>query len=423
MDADAVKRTDGPRPASGAFARAVAPGLGTSLPKQSRAGTHRARAPEATLRAITPRMAEFGVTRLGRLTGLDRLGIEVTMATRPNARGASVTNGKGLTTTAARVSALMEAIERWHAEHAAPRLAFGLVEDVGTAGMPARLDGLPRRPGAAADPGPIFWAEAVELISGGAAWVPFDLVHTNWLETVPDNGFHTSTNGLASGNHPVEATLHALCEVIERDSCGLFEHLPTAQRARRRLDPDSIDVAAVRDLIGRVAAAEFRLALWDATSEIGVPVILAALHDTRAPETPAGFGAGCHPDPGVAALRAITEAAQTRLIAITGTREDLGPEIFAGVTGLRFRWATRDTDAPRRDWSALPRLATDCVRADLRAVVAATARATDAVYAVDLSRGPGISVVRVIVPGFETGATAEEVTPGPRAARAPEHFT
>ena len=423
MSAGIPERAGVTRPRTPLFARAVAPDAAAPLPKKLlRAGTHRLRAPEATLRAVEPRMAEFGVTRLGRLTGLDRLGIEVTMATRPNARCASVANGKGLTATAARVSALMEAIEHWHAEHAAPPLVFGLVEDVDTPARPARLDGLPRRPGAPRDPGPILWAEAVELLSGRPALVPFDLVHANWLDAVPDNGFFTSMNGLASGNHPVEAVLHGLCEVIERDARALFDRLPAEHRAGRRLDPDSIADATARDLAARVAAAGFRLALWDATSEIGVPVVLAALLDTRAPRTPSGFGSGCHADPGVAAVRAITEAAQTRLIAITGTREDLDPEVFGGATALRFRWATRETEGPLRDWAALPGLATDCLRADLRAVVAATARASDAIYAVDLSRGPGIAVARVIVPGLETDGTAQEARPGPRAARAAEYL-
>ncbi|TPE49916.1 YcaO-like family protein [Amaricoccus solimangrovi] len=389
------------------------------LPKALAEGTHRTERLEVTLARILPRMAEFGITRLARLTGLDRLGIEVTMATQPNARGVSVANGKGLCLPSARVSALMEAVERWHAERPdlAPR--FGLPEDVARPGCPAWLDGLPRRPEAAAEPGPILWAEARDLMTGGPALLPFDLVHCNWLEGVSDHGFHTSTNGLASGTHPVEAALHGLCEVIERDACALFDLLPPELRAGRRLGLAEAPGGAVAALVARAEAAGFRLALWDATSDVGVAVVMAALIDTRAPDTPPGFGSGCHPDPGVAAARAITEAAQTRLIAITGTRDDLGPEVFAGTTGLRFRWAARETGAPARDWAALPDLAGDCLRADLARVVAALARVAKAAFAVDLSREPGIAVLRVIVPGLEP-AGPSEVRPGPRAARAAE---
>ena len=382
-------------------------------------GTQRVEPPEATLARILPRMAGFGVTRLGRLTGLDRLGIEVTMAARPNAHGVSVANGKGLDAASAKVSALMEAIERWHGERPGLATRFGFGEDLATADCPAWLDGLPRRPESPADPGAIFWAPARDLLTGGAALVPFDLVHTSWLAGVPYHGFHTSTNGLASGSHPAEAALHGLCELIEHDSRVLFEALPPERRAARRLSLGSVGDAAARGLIARAEARGFGLALWDATSDIGVPVVLAALVGLEAPETPSGFGAGCHPDPGVAAVRAITEAAQTRLIAVTGARDDLEPEIFAGATGLRFRWAMRDPGAGARDWSALPSLASDCLRADLDLVAERAARAAPAVLAVDLTREPGLHVTRVIVPGLEAASPAE-ARPGPRAARAAE---
>ncbi|MGO8389042.1 YcaO-like family protein, partial [Rhizobium johnstonii] len=39
-------------------------------------------------------------------------------------------------------------------------------------------------------------------------------------------------------------------------------------------------------------------------------------------------GCGCHPDPVRAALRAITEAAQSRLTAIAGSRDDFSPRIY-----------------------------------------------------------------------------------------------
>ena len=67
-----------------------------------------------------------------------------------------------------------------------------------------------------------------------------------------------------------------------------------------------------------LARRGFDLALWDATTDLGVATVLCALTDAEAPRSPAGFGSGCHPDRGIAALRAITEAAQTRAIAISG---------------------------------------------------------------------------------------------------------
>jgi ribosomal protein S12 methylthiotransferase accessory factor len=314
----------------------------------------------------------------------------------------------------------MEGIERWHGERPLLPLRFGDPDDVAALGAPARAD-LPcvRR----WDPGPLYWAPALDLGSGAAALVPFDAVHTCWLAepSAPETPFFASTNGLASGSHPVEAALHALCELIERDACALFDRLPAEARAARRVDLDGVDDPVVAALAGRLAGQDFALALWDASCGLGPPVFLAALVDARDRRAPAGFGSGCHPDRAIAALRAITEAAQTRAIAITGTRDDLGSELFEAGIGVRFRWALRDEGTSRRAWRRAPTRASDDLRDDLDAVLAAMARAgCGPVLAVDLSREPGISVLRLLVPGLEAGAPGDGVLPGARAARARE---
>src|SRR5262245_6907217 len=84
--------------------------------KGHRAGTHRACSPEQTLHAYRPFMPRFGITRLANVTGLDVVGIPVYMCVRPNSRNLSVSQGKGLDVASAKVSALMESIEGWHAE-------------------------------------------------------------------------------------------------------------------------------------------------------------------------------------------------------------------------------------------------------------------------------------------------------------------
>ena len=66
----------------------------------------------ALQRAFVKHLASaFGVTRLARLTGLDRLGVEVVGAVRPRGHVLQVSQGKGRTLEAARWSALGEAIE------------------------------------------------------------------------------------------------------------------------------------------------------------------------------------------------------------------------------------------------------------------------------------------------------------------------
>lgn len=409
-----------------ALRRILGPEVATPLPKAP--GQHRSEPPEATLARLLPRLADFGITRVARVTGFDRAGVEVFTVVRPDARALSVANGKGLDRTAAKVSGIMEAIERWHAERPLLPLRFGTAADVAVLGAPPRPDVPLARPHPPAEP--ILWAPALDLATGAAALVPLDAVDTCWLASRPSSPFFASTNGLASGSHPVEAALHGLCELVEHDATALFERLPPEARAARRIDPAAIagpgaDPGAdpgVAALLAGLAARGFAVALWETTTDVAIPAFACALVDEEAPRSPAGFGAGCHPDAATAAARAITEAAQTRLIAMTGTRDDLDPALFGGGVALRFRWALRDTGGPApRPW---PRATASAdIRADLAAAVAAVARAgAGPVLAVDLSREPGLAVVRVLVPGLEPGGPGDGVLPGRRAARAGEHL-
>src|ERR1700726_4554412 len=90
------------------------------LPKRFRRGTHRTADPGETLARVRPHAARMGITRLGNITGLDRIGIPVAVAVRPNSRSVSVAQGKGLELPQAMASALMEACEGYHAEEIGP---------------------------------------------------------------------------------------------------------------------------------------------------------------------------------------------------------------------------------------------------------------------------------------------------------------
>jgi ribosomal protein S12 methylthiotransferase accessory factor len=79
-------------------------------------GTHRVCSPEETWERIQPAFGPAGLTRVADVTRLDVIGIPVFQAVRPRSRNLSVSQGKGATPMAARVSAAMEALELWHAE-------------------------------------------------------------------------------------------------------------------------------------------------------------------------------------------------------------------------------------------------------------------------------------------------------------------
>src|SRR3954469_16563220 len=62
----------------------------------------------------------IGVTRIARLTGLDRTGLEVASAIRPGGHVLQVSNGKGRDWASAARGALSEAAELWAAEQPVP---------------------------------------------------------------------------------------------------------------------------------------------------------------------------------------------------------------------------------------------------------------------------------------------------------------
>src|SRR5260370_22128182 len=84
----------------------------------------------------------IGVTRVARVTGLDRSGVEVACAVRPGGHVLQVANGKGLRWEDARASALSEAAELWAAEHAElSELVFVPAGDPPDASTPVYLRG------------------------------------------------------------------------------------------------------------------------------------------------------------------------------------------------------------------------------------------------------------------------------------------
>jgi ribosomal protein S12 methylthiotransferase accessory factor len=95
--------------------------LRDTVAKSGGPGTSREVTAADTYRRVRPHLRRIGVTRVADITGLDRVGIPVFNAICPRSRDTvSVYSGKGVTPTAARTSAVMEAVERYHA--ARPRL-------------------------------------------------------------------------------------------------------------------------------------------------------------------------------------------------------------------------------------------------------------------------------------------------------------
>lgn len=347
-------------------------------------GTHRVLPPERTWARIAPLTSRFGITRVADVTGLDHIGIPVFQAIRPGATTVSVSQGKGLTPMAARVSATMEAIELWHAE----RLT-GTGEEVRD--LPYRLADLDLATGSAVREGmPLRWLPGTGLLTGAPIPVPLDLVrvdHTYRTEGRPPL-FRATSNGLASGNTLAEATAHALAELCERDSLARLRRTPRS--AWRRLDLDSVDDADCRALLKTYAEAG-----------VEVDVVVVAAHPAcfeariRSEALPVTFtGAGCHLDPAIALCRALTEAAQSRLTAIAGARDDLPPVLYRHTTG-----GGREDLGAAVPWDG--RSGSAGLEADIDLLARhIAARTGHEPIRVTLPSPTGIDVVKVVAPGL-----------------------
>jgi YcaO-like protein with predicted kinase domain len=405
------------------MARNTSCGLAGATPKVIAGGTQRTITPAETVARVRPFLRTVGITRIANVTGMDTIGIPTVMVVRPQARSLSVSQGKGTDLDAARASGIMESIEQWHAERIERPLRLARLAEIEN-----RVDvyRLPRSSEGHPSHERLLWIEGWDVTTGSPVWVPHEMVHLDLTIPLPSGSGHfpIGSNGLASGNDLVEALAHAIFEVVERDATTLFYQLSWERQWERRIDPESVADHGCATLLEAFLRAAVDVAIWDATSDVGVPTYLCSIldHDPD-PFHPVGVarGAGCHPCPAVALSRALTEAAQSRLTRIVGTRDDIQREEFEALRkdssiDRNRRQMTAPGRPPRRlsdspGWSATTfeeDVRRTCDR--LRAV------GVPQVVAVDLSQPVfPISVVRAIIPGLEGPSEVPGYRPGRRA--------
>jgi YcaO-like protein with predicted kinase domain len=295
-------------------------------------GTLRARDAASTLAWIRPLLPRFGITRVANITGLDRIGIPVWICIRPNGRSLSVSQGKGITSELAQVSAVMESIECHHSEHVRPPdlvASHRTVRRRHNVVAPRRL-----QPGirwkAYDDSRPIAWIRGTDLASGEDVLVPHVRVDLDWSRAHGDAGlFLVTSTGLASGNEREEALCHAIFEVIERDAEWRWDRLPAAAQHATELCAESVEEPMLRHLLDHFADAGLAVYMWDMTSDVCIPVYCCSVKETNPFGAIQTFGgSGCHLSKEIALSRALTEAAQSRLTFIAGSRDDLFPDVY-----------------------------------------------------------------------------------------------
>lgn len=400
--------------------------------KNYRRGTHRWVSPEETLERLSGLLPVFGVTRIANVTGLDSIGIPVVMVCRPNSRALAVSQGKGPNLGAAKASGLMESVESFHAERIQLSLKLASCTELRFTHPLVDLGRLPRpRHSRFQEDRPILWIEGVDLFTDEPRWLPFEAVHTDFRCPAPSGAgcFHQSSNGLAGGNHLMEAISHAICELVERDASALWLFSSQAERRRRRLDLQTVDDPDCRGILQLYDRAAVAAAVWETTTDVGLPSFDCLIVDRDLDPLrplPASFGAGCHPCREIALMRALTEAAQSRLTSISGSRDDMdrpSHERAHRPDNLRALHALVIGEAGRSDFRNVPSYNCDTFEEDVQLQLEHLRQAgLKEAVCVDLTRPEfEIPVVKIVIPGLEPPHRIAGYVPGPRAlARAGE---
>jgi len=412
-------------------------------PKYARLGVERSISPRSTIRTAAPLMERIGVTRVGEVTHLDRSGLPNFLAVRPEPgdHGISYYNGKGATRSQARASAMMEAIERHSGERCDAPVVNAAHQELSRDYLAVNPHDIlvPRareyRPDVELE-----WVLGFDLIAAQPRYAPLNLVVCPYLPVGRPVIFYTSTNGLASGNTVEDALCHALCEVNERDAvaiyytevglrnkvAGILEGVGYTCRSRPGssyplVAHDTLPPRAAR-LLRRLRAAGLLVYLRDVTSDTRIPTILCTVVECRQGNSFACHGGyGCHPDARVAVVRALSEAAQSRVACIQGGREDL-------PRNAALEPARGDPDelygaGPSTSFAAIASRENRHIGDDIAQILEGfCAAGLSQVVAFDLTRPElGIPVVRVIVPLAETWSVfnshASRGMMGPRALR------
>jgi thioglycine synthase len=377
-------------------------------------GTQRVYEEATTLENTKDQIKKIGVTRIADITNLDRLRIPIFSVIRPSAaRGAiSIYSGKGSTEQRARISSIMEGFERCLAERQ------GLNANIESGiSAPALVESYTKAresfnlvdPKALLLPQPydpqllLEWVGAYDLMNGKETFVSANAVyHPYDAPGQCQKLFLSNTNGLAAGNVIEEAILHGLLEVIERDAISTAHFTHNLGKEIMLTEEDGY----LYELARKFKEAEIELKVWLVPSDTGIPSVIAVTDDIRLKD-PAllVMGAGSHLKPEIAVARAITEAAQSRVVQIQGAREDTDREGFIRSVGydrlkrLNGFWFE---EGDKISLSEVQDLSGKSPAENIDIILEKLKGLAEKVLVVDLSREEiAVPVVRVIIPGFE----------------------
>jgi hypothetical protein len=161
------------------------------------------------------------------------------------------------------------------------------------------------------------------------------------------------------------------------------------------------------------------------TSDVGIAAFICDIRE-QSDDPQLGLrrfrGAGCHPSRAIALVRALTEAAQTRLTYIVGSRDDLLLEDYAPPDNVDVGEALLDAlvyGGEAGSFHAVPSFDSDDIAKDVRWELEKLRTAgIMRVVAIDLIE-PALSipVVRIVIPSLDGDTRGQDYSPGQRVGR------
>ena len=360
-------------------------------------------------------LQQLGITRVGDITGLDRIGLPVWFACRPNSRALSVSQGKGMAAAQARISAIMEAAECAIAERAEDVVdCFATLRTLQQQDRRAiQADRIIR---CAADQLDLdreyAWVSGIAMQSGTEILAPYELVGLDMRAKAPwdHQTFKMSSIGLAAGREPDRTLLHALLEVVEHNATAVLDLLGAGAQTMYALRPQDGVNRNLDQAMARVMDAGFAPQLYAIPSNIALPVIACFMERTILSDDGTGAkltaGFACRPDAHDAALAALLECVQSRATDIAGSRDD--------ITAADYRRSLARLPLSANDAVPLGKVAGHRAQSDLdtpaatleHVIAAILASGAEDIFVFPLANAlPGLQVTRVLVPGLEIAWT------------------
>lgn len=171
----------------------------------------------------------------------------------------------------------------------------------------------PRSALVASDPSlPLRWVRCWSLTRRRPVYVPACQVFLRFPpESAAERYLHPVSTGCAAHSDPVEAVVNGILEVVERDSIALT----WLQRLRLpRLTFDLFDLEPeYRDFAARGLSEGITTHLFDATTDVGIPVLYAVQTSDHDDQLAQLVVATCSTDPGRALAKLFREAASLRI--------------------------------------------------------------------------------------------------------------